>query len=65
MNRHVPNDPNYWQNRADEAWAMAAEMTDAHCKALLVGIAQTYENIGKWFEEPAHQPTWPILDSHR
>jgi hypothetical protein len=59
MNLNVPSDPNYWQNRAEEAWAMATEMNDAHCKAMMVSIAQSYEKIAERFEEPAYQPTWP------
>jgi hypothetical protein len=59
MTLNVPNDPTYWQNRAEEAWAMATEMKDAHTKAVMVSIAQSYENIAEWLEEPAHQPTWP------
>jgi predicted NUDIX family NTP pyrophosphohydrolase len=47
----VPSDPNYWRNRAEEAWSIAEQMTDAHTKALMVGIAQTYEKITKWFDE--------------
>lgn len=38
---------------------MASEMKDAHCKALLIGIAQGYEDMVGWLEEPTHQPTWP------
>ena len=63
MNRHVPNDPTYWQNRAEEAWATATEMSDAHTRAIMVGIAQSYENIAEWLEGPAHQPTWPTAGS--
>jgi hypothetical protein len=61
MNLNVPTDPNYWQNRAEEAWLMASEMRDAHCKAIMVGIAQGYETIVRWAEEPLHQPTWPTI----
>jgi len=63
MHSNVPNDPSYWQNRAEEAWATATEMRDAHCKAVMVGIAQSYEKIANWLEEPAHQPTWPTAVS--
>jgi hypothetical protein len=56
MALNVPNDPNYWQNRAEEAWAQAEQMTDAHTKAVMVGIAQSYEKIVKWMEERSRQP---------
>jgi hypothetical protein len=41
MTLNVPNDPTYWHNRAEEAWAMATEMSDARTKAIMVGIAQS------------------------
>jgi len=52
---YAPKDPQYWRNRAEEAWAMASEMKDAHCKAVLVGIAQSYENMVGWLEERARE----------
>jgi hypothetical protein len=27
----------HWQDRAEEAWSIATEMTDAHTKAIMVG----------------------------
>jgi hypothetical protein len=53
MNPNVSNDPNYWQKCAEEAWSMAAEMIDAHCKAMMVIIAQSYEDIAKSVAERA------------
>jgi hypothetical protein len=49
----VPTDPNYWRNRAEEAWSIAEQMTDARTKAVMVGIAQSYEKITPWAEEHA------------
>jgi hypothetical protein len=40
MNLNVLNNQNYWQNRVEEAWSIAVEMGDAHCKAIMVGIAK-------------------------
>jgi hypothetical protein len=51
----VPNDPKYWQNRAEEAWAIAEQMSNAQPKAVMVGIAQSYEKIAKQAEELAQQ----------
>lgn len=48
--------PQYWRNRAEEAWAIAAAMRDAHAKAVMVGIAQSYEKLVKWAEEQAREP---------
>ena len=55
MSLNVPNDPNYWQNRAEEAWSIAAEIGDTHCKAIMVGIAQSYERIAKSVAERASE----------
>jgi hypothetical protein len=51
MNLSVPTDPKYWQNRAEEAWSIAEQMTNAHTRAVMVGIAQGYEKIIAWAEE--------------
>jgi hypothetical protein len=56
MKLNVPNDPSYWQNRAEEAWSIAAEISDAHCKAIMVDIAQSYETIAKSVAERAFEP---------
>jgi hypothetical protein len=48
---NISADPNYWQMRAREAWSMAAEMTDGHTEAIMVGIAQGYEKIAEWVEQ--------------
>jgi hypothetical protein len=53
MNLSVPTDPKYWHNRAEEAWSIAEQMTNAHTKGVMVGIAQSYEEIAKWAEEAA------------
>jgi hypothetical protein len=51
MNLNVPKDPEFWQKRAEEAWSLAEQMTDAHTKAVMVGIAQGYEKIIAWAED--------------
>jgi hypothetical protein len=51
MNLGVPKNPKYWQNRAEEAWAIAEQMSNAHSKAVMVGIAQSYEKIAERAEE--------------
>ena len=43
--------------------SLAEEMTDAHTKAVMVGIDQGYEKIANWLEEPVYQPTWPTAIS--
>ncbi|MFY9837510.1 MAG: hypothetical protein WAK55_13790 [Xanthobacteraceae bacterium] len=56
MNPSVPTDPKYWQNRAEEAWSIAEQMTDAHTRAVMVGIAQSYDRIAKRVEARSRDP---------
>jgi hypothetical protein len=51
-----PDEPNYWRRQAKEARSLAAEMTDAHAKALMVGIAKNYEQIAKLIEDRNREP---------
>ncbi len=47
MAPNTRNDPQHWRNRAGEARAIAAQMTDAHTKAVMLTIAQDYEKLAK------------------
>ena len=38
------NDPEYWRSRAEEARALAVQMTD---KAVMLSIAQDYEKLAR------------------
>ena len=44
-------DPEHWRNRAEEARAIAVQMTDPHTKATMLAIAQDYERLAKWADE--------------
>jgi hypothetical protein len=46
-------DPEYWRQRAEEARAIAVQMTDPHTKAVMLGIAQDYEKLAKRAEQRA------------
>ena len=39
--------PKYWQARAEEARAMAADMADPLAKETMLSIAESYEKIAK------------------
>ena len=41
------NEPQYWRNRAEEALALAVQMTDPHTKAVMFSIAQDYEKLAQ------------------
>ena len=40
-------DPDYWQRRAAEARAMAAQLTDDESKRITLGIADGYEQMAR------------------
>jgi hypothetical protein len=57
-----PYDPEYWKKRAEEARTLAEGMADAHTKILMLGIAESYEQIAKSYESLAkwqEQPRGP------
>ena len=45
------DDPAHWRKRADEARAMAEQMTDRDAKQMMLGIAEDYEKLAKRAEE--------------
>ena len=47
------NDPEYWRSRAEEARAVAVQMTDPHTRAIMLSIAQDYENLAERAEQRA------------
>lgn len=51
------NDPEYWRKRAEEARAIAVQMTDHHTKAVMLGIAQDYEKLAVRAEERSGETT--------
>jgi hypothetical protein len=51
MPTNISEDPEYWRKRAEEARSIGEQMRDTHMKAVMLGIAQSYEKIAKWVEE--------------
>ncbi len=47
------DDPKHWHNRAEEARAIAVQMTDPHTKAVMLSIAQDYEKLAARAEQRA------------
>ena len=45
------DDPAHWRQRADEARAMAEQMTDRDARQMMLGIAEDYEKLAKRAEE--------------
>ncbi len=50
------NDPDHWRNRAEEARAVAVQMTDPHTKATMLAIAQDYDKLAVRAEQRAAKP---------
>jgi hypothetical protein len=48
-----PYDSEYWKKRAEEARTLAEGMADAQTKILMLGIAESYEQIAKSYESLA------------
>jgi hypothetical protein len=53
MTLNTTDDPEYWRKRAEEARAIAVQMSDAHNKAIMLGIAQDYEKLAQRAEQRA------------
>jgi DNA-binding ferritin-like protein len=53
----VVDSPEYWRNRAEEARTLAEQMRDPQTKALMLGVAESYEKIAKWAAGSAHEPS--------
>jgi hypothetical protein len=47
------NDPKHWRERAQEARAMAHQMTDRDAEAAMLGIADDYETLARRAEDRA------------
>jgi hypothetical protein len=58
MALNAKKDPGYWRNRAEEVRAIAAQMTDAHNKLIMLAIAQDYEKLAVRAEQHAGDPNW-------
>jgi hypothetical protein len=46
-------DPDYWRRRAEEARSLAEGMHDSHTRILMIGIAESYEQIAKSYDRLA------------
>ena len=50
------DDPEHWQDRADEARAKAATMGDPEAKATMARVAEAYEQLARWARERGPYP---------
>lgn len=51
MPESLVDNPEYWRKRAEEARTLAEQMRDPQTKALMLGVAESYEKIAKWAAE--------------
>jgi hypothetical protein len=50
MRHALINDPDHWVSRAEEARAMAEEMTDPEARAAMLRIADGYDRLAQHAE---------------
>jgi hypothetical protein len=50
------DDSEHWRKRAEEARAIAVQMTDPHTKATMLAIAQDYDKLAVRAEQRAAKP---------
>jgi len=50
------NNVRHWQERAEEARAVAGQMSDAEARRVMLGIADGYERLAKLAEARNEQP---------
>lgn len=55
MPRAIATDPQHWRTRADEARAMADQITDAKAKRAMLDVANKYEQIAERLEQRQHE----------
>jgi hypothetical protein len=53
--RAIATDPQHWRTRADEARAMADQITDAKAKRAMLDVANKYEQIAERLEQRQHE----------
>jgi hypothetical protein len=51
MISHFINEPEHWHTRAEEARALANQMTDAEAKVAMLRIAEDYERLAQRAED--------------
>jgi hypothetical protein len=55
MPSHVFDDPKHWLQRAEQARALAEQMSDAASKEMMLGIAKDYERLALRAEQHAQE----------
>src|SRR5262249_2925283 len=55
MPSHVFDDPKHWRERAEQARALAGQMSDAASKEMMLEIAKDYERLAERAEQRSRE----------
>jgi hypothetical protein len=55
MVERLINNAKHWHDRADEARALAEQMTDLAAQRIIYGIAESYQRLAQCAEERLHE----------
>ena len=55
MPSHIFDDPKHWRQRAEEANALAEQMSDATAREMMLGIAKDYDRLAVMTEQRAQE----------
>jgi bacterioferritin (cytochrome b1) len=55
MPSHVFDDPKHWRQRAEQARALAEQMSDPASREMMLGIVKDYEQLAEWAEQRAQE----------
>jgi hypothetical protein len=53
MTSHVFDDPKHWRQRAEQARALAEQMSDPTSREMMLGIVKDYERLAEWADQRA------------
>jgi hypothetical protein len=55
MPSHIFDDPKRWRQRAEQARALAEQMSDAASREMMLGIVKDYERLAEQAEQRARE----------
>ena len=55
MSSHPFDDPKHWRQRAEQARALAGQMSDLASREMMLGIVKDYERLAEQAEQRAQE----------
>jgi hypothetical protein len=55
MPSHIFDDPKHWRQRAEQARALAEQMSDLASREMMLGIVKDYEQLAERAEQRAQE----------